>query len=404
MTTPVFNIEKEEPAAVLEPREALDIDKNKKKRRWSSFRQTCPLGCIIIFALTVVAAICHLMFYFSDRFADAFNMSVSAFFRSLLAFVSGFFPFSLAETVILMLPVFIVMLPVYCIKTITRGSNEKGTRLIFLLLSVLCLLYSLFVAVFAPAYRGRPLDEKLGYQRAEVTKEELYQAAVFFEEKAKSELDDIEFTFGGGSDMPYTHRELIHKLNDAYAEVSAQYEFVQQMRSHVKFVALSELMTYTHISGVYTFYTGEANININFPDYTLPYTAAHEMSHQRGIAAENEANFMAFLVCQASDDPYIRYSGYMNIYEYLINALYTADKTLYNKVWSESDSRIKYEETAYSNFYKKYSKSTASVVTNAINDAYLKTQGQSAGTKSYGLVVDLAVAYVKNQNDNAPVA
>lgn len=94
----------------------------------------------------------------------------------------------------------------------------------------------------------------------------------------------------------------------------------------------------------------------------------------------------------------------MNIYEYLINALYTADKQLYNNVWSESDSRIKYEETAYSNFYKKYSKSTASVVTNAINDAYLKTQGQSAGTKSYGLVVDLAVAYVKNQNDNAPVA
>lgn len=101
--------------------------------------------------------------------------------------------------------------------------------------------------------------------------------------RQKVELDDIEFTFGGGSDMPYTHRELIHKLNDAYAEVSAQYEFVQQMRSHVKFVALSELMTYTHISGVYTFYTGEANININFPDYTLPYTAAHEMSHQRGL-------------------------------------------------------------------------------------------------------------------------
>ena len=30
-----------------------------------------------------------------------------------------------------------------------------------------------------------------------------------------------------------------------------------------------------------------------------------------------------------------------------------------------------------------------------VNDAYLKDQGQTAGAKSYGLVVDLAVVYYK---------
>jgi len=39
-----------------------------------------------------------------------------------------------------------------------------------------------------------------------------------------------------------------------------------------------------------------------------------------------------------------------------------------------------------------YSNSPASAVTDTINDTYLKLQGESAGTKSYGLVVDLAVA------------
>ena len=48
---------------------------------------------------------------------------------------------------------------------------------------------------------------------------------------------------------------------------------------------------------------------------------------------------------------------------------------------------------AYSRFFDKYRKSVVSEVSGAVNDTYLKLQGQTAGTKSYGLVVDLAVAY-----------
>ena len=55
-------------------------------------------------------------------------------------------------------------------------------------------------------------------------------------------------------------------------------------------------MTYTHISGIYTFYTGESNININYPDFVVASSATHEMAHQRGVARENEANFVSFVV------------------------------------------------------------------------------------------------------------
>ena len=200
--------------------------------------------------------------------------------------------------------------------------------------------------------------------------------------------------------MPYSLGEMTEKLNEAYGKVSAQYSFVQSLDAKIKFIALSKPMTYTHISGIYTYYTGEANININFPDYTLPYTAAHEMSHQRGIAPENEANFMGYLVCRASDDPYIRYSGNVGMFEYISNALYSADREKYNELWSGVDLRLRYEESEYSRFFAKYSESKVSVVSGAVNDTYLKAQGQSAGSKSYGMVVDLAVAYVKSINEN----
>ena len=151
-------------------------------------------------------------------------------------------------------------------------------------------------------------------------------------------------------------------------------------------------MSYTHITGVYTFFTGEANLNVDFPDYTLPFTAAHELSHQRGVAREDEANFMAFLVCLKSEDAYIRYSGYLNLYEYVASALYSASPELYWQVYATVPGRVRAEMRAYSDFFDQYRDSVASEVTEVVNDTFLTIQG-TEGTKSYGMVVDLAVAY-----------
>ena len=155
-------------------------------------------------------------------------------------------------------------------------------------------------------------------------------------------------------------------------------------------------MSYTHITGVYTFFTGEANINITFPDYTIPYTAAHELAHQRGIAREDEANFVAYLVCIESDDGYIRYSGYINLLEYVMNALYRADSTLYSEFLGSLSADVRGEMRAYSAFFDKYRDSVASEISGVVNDTYLTIQG-TPGTASYGMVVDLAVAYYRDK-------
>ena len=154
------------------------------------------------------------------------------------------------------------------------------------------------------------------------------------------------------------------KLNTAYDSLATKYDFIQTFNSRPKQVVLSEPWTYTHISGVYTFFTGEANVNINFPDYTIPYTCAHEMAHQRGISREDEANFIAFLICAESDDPYRRYSGFLSLYEYVRNALYTADATLYTDVAKSVALSAKYEMASYSEFFDKYKENVADFVCN----------------------------------------
>ena len=167
--------------------------------------------------------------------------------------------------------------------------------------------------------------------------------------------------------MPYGYEEMNRKLLEAYDTVCGQYDFIQKMHTRVKPVTLSEGMTYMHLTGVYTYMTGEANINRAFPDYTIPFTAAHELAHQRGIARENEANFVAFLVCMASDDAYIRYSGYVYMLTYTVNALYSADAEAYRTLCEGYDPALAYELIAYNDFYSKYENNPVGQISSSIN-------------------------------------
>ena len=355
-------------------------------------KRKLPLVSKIFFAICALSAVFYVIFIFSKGFADFFNRYISSIIRAVLAYATSWIPFSLAEFLLILSPVIIVAV-------IYVGAKKYSScwRDVFVycgsLLSALALVLSLFVMGFAPAYRGTTLDEKLGIERRDVSSEELYLTAEILSSKIDEEYTSIYYNgITDFSVMPYDYGEMNKKLLDAYDKACDKYPFVQRLRSRIKPVMLSEPMSYTHITGIYSFFTGEANININFPDYTIPFTAAHELAHQRGIAREDEANFMAFLVCIESDDAYIRYSGYTQLYEYVAASLSGADREAYIESWNSLPEPVAREMIAFGNFFKKYQHSTASKVTDKVNDKFLTSQG-TAGTRSYGMVVDLAVAY-----------
>ena len=360
-----------------------------------AYKSICRVMPAFSFWSILLALLCgglHLGFIGSPVFADAFNGSVSAFFRALFSYMTVWIPFSLAETLIIAIPVIFVLLLTVCIRRAGEGWLP-AIRFIIGTLSVLSLIYVMFVLTFAAGYQASPLDKKMGIVREKVSAEQLQKTALILAEETEKTLDEITFRTASFSVMPYSYNELSSKLMDAYGRAVEKYPFIQNLRSRVKPINLSEWMTYTHISGVYTMFTGEANLNVNYPDYVLPYTAAHELAHQRGIARENEANFVAFLVCMESDDPYIRYSGYLNMYEYVASALYSASPDLYYEVLDSLDMRIRYEMRAYSAFFDRYRDNVVADVSEAVNNSYLVMQG-TEGTKSYGMVVDLAVAFL----------
>lgn len=368
--------------------------KVKRKDESKEGKKRLPRFAIAFYISAALSAIFYVCFLLSERFSDFFNRYIGSVQRGVLAYLTSWIPFSLGELFLLCIPVIIAAILIFANRHYL-GSWRDVFVFCGALLSIVALFFSVFTVGFASAYRGSRLDKKLGMERAEVSSEELYDTALLLAERVREESESVCFIENGFSVMPYGYGEMNDKLLAAYDSACDKYNFLQRLHVGVKPVMLSEAMSYTHITGVYSFFTGEANINIAFPDYTIPYTAAHELAHQRGIAREDEANFVAFLVCMESDDPYIRYSAYLNLYEYVSSALYSADSELYSRVSATIGRNAMSELAAYSKFYDKYRDSVASDVTETVNNTFLVSQG-TEGTRSYGMVVDLAVAYYKN--------
>ncbi len=353
-----------------------------------------PFFSKLLYLLGAISLVLYLLFYLFEGFADWFNLSVSPMFRRALAYLTNWLPFSVAEFLILLIPLWSILL-ILVAKRKYCGSWRDAGIFLGILGSGVSLVFVLFVWTFSAGYQGIPLEEKLGIDRTKVSKEELFGTAELLAKELEGLEEEILYLPDGSSMMPYSYREMNDKILSAYERASEKYDFIRSFSSEIKPVMLSEGMSYTHITGVYTFFTGEANLNVNFPDYTLPFTAAHELAHQRGIAREDEANFVAFLVCLAAEDPYIRYSAILNVYEYFTSPMASADRARYSKLYATLPVGIREEMKAYSRFFDKYRDNVAASVSQATNNAYLQMQGASAGTKSYGMVVDLTVAFYR---------
>ena len=339
---------------------------------------------LALLALLLFAGALRQLFYTSEDFSELYVLYVAPFFRLPLTFLSSLFPFSLFESAV---GIAIILAPFFVWAVFKKRYRTKvlKTLLIFFIFVFLA-----FVFVFEASYYRKPIDETVGLKKAEMSADTVASSL----RKVLREADelDIHFTPSEPTSLPMSFGELSRELDRAAEKVAEKYGYLQKIGGRAKPLAFGELLAYTGISGLYSFFTGEANINTAFADYSLPFTVAHELSHLRGVGHENEAEFSALLICLESDEPYIRYSAYSQAAITLSNLLYEYDEKLFYEVLDEYPTVLFSDVYFSSKSYEKYSSTPIDEISSAINDTYLKLNGDE-GVVSYSLAAELYVAY-----------
>jgi len=254
----------------------------------------------------------------------------------------------------------------------------------------------LHTMVYGLNYYAGNLADDIRLEVAQYTLEELADATTYYRDRANILAELVNRDQNG---------DVAFKDFDALAqEAGAGFDKLTYDRSFsvfagskepVKKLGLANMYTSMGITG-YTFgLTGEAAVNPQIPDVTLPFTMAHEMAHRMCIAPERDANFAAFLACSVHPDLEFEYSAYFMAYRYCYNAIASV-KTV-AAVQAASDvaagvgDNLYRDLVSYDNFFRSNRDEAATSLANNANDAYLRTSGDSAGIASYSQVCDLLV-------------
>lgn len=308
--------------------------------------------------------------------------------RTIIRFLSnltGIFPFSVGEFFLY----FNVILAVILLVKLIRGVFEGGFfSLLYRIISYAALLYVVFMLVFGLNYNRVSVRETLGLTKTYYGEKELVQMNKVLIEKANSLRKEVEENGDGVFIYEGSSNSLMGNAAEGYDKLSADFPVFKGDYGVAKGILMSEAMNYTGITGVFMPYTGEANVNIKGPDLLFPATVLHEMAHQRGIAFEDEANYMAYLTSTYHSDVDYRYSGTILALMNSMNALYKENKDLHAKLYGTYSEGVRRDLSAYNEFYKPYEGEVEKAATK-VNDTYLKGNGQVSGVKSYGEMVDL---------------
>lgn len=163
-----------------------------------------------------------------------------------------------------------------------------------------------------------------------------------------------------------------------------------------KEVLVSWILSVQQLCGVYSPFTVEANFNGDMPDYNVPHTLCHELSHLKGFMREDEANFIGYLACISSEKEAFRYSGYLTGWVYAGNALARVDRKRYIELTNQLCGEARQDLDENSDFWNRYESKVSEAATQ-MNDTYLKMNSQTEGVKSYGRMVDLMLSYRRMQ-------
>ena len=316
----------------------------------------------------------------------------------MLSHISGIFPFAIGDLFIALSISWVILYPVYqiCIKKklIKKGWLRQDAtllkkRMVFChVAEYLLWVYAWFYLAWGLNYSQPIIFVRMRMMPAKVSKQTLRDFANRYVDSINYLSESISY-----KDLKKrTQDEVLHGYNQLPLRMGINSPFNQHPR--VKTMVFTPLSSMAGVTGSMGPFFCEFTLNGDILPHDYPATYAHEFAHFLGVANEGEANFYSYIVCTASADKQVRFSGYYHIFFHVLNNVFDI---LGEKEGERFLRHIRPEIIQLAKSDRRYWLSKRCKALDAAQDfifeLYLRGNHVAEGRKSYSGVIGLILAW-----------
>lgn len=366
-----------------------------KRHKLSALYRLSPAGHIVA-AVSAVLIILHLltrgnrplMVWASERLVQPVHRALAA--------LNSHLPFSVAEALIGLAAAAVIAYIIYIVISMLRGGGrlKRLYAAVINLLAAGLAVYAGFCMLWGVYYYGDDFMTRSALENENISVEQLEAVTRYFAERSNEYAEQVPRDEDGN--YIADRAAILARSDKVYENIERELPCLAGPAVRAKGVYFSRLMSYTDFTGFFFPFTAEANVNTDFPPALFASTVAHELAHQRGVAKEQEANFVAVLASLAYGDTEYCYSACLLAYTHLGNALYSADYEAWKSIYLSLSEDVRRDFAANREYWAQF-ETPVQKVSNTVYEGFLYSYDQDMGLKSYGACVDLLVNYFYGQ-------
>jgi hypothetical protein len=317
---------------------------------------------------------------------EIYNAYVFHPYQCFRNFLFKFIPLSVGDILYAAAILSLIVLPVRWVYFLIRFGKHKrdlADSVIYTLITF-CSVYIYFLIAWGANYY-KPTLSSFWHLAKPKSRTEDSAAIVSFDQYLLDKLNAY---------APHYHSEPFKEINKkSIAYYSAYTDYKNKLQGlKVKRSLFGRLIQHLEIEGYYNPFTGESQINEHLPAFIMPFVVCHEMAHQAGIAAEGDANLLAYAIGTSANDSSFNYSSYLNIWFYTQSRLNRRNHVLAKQLEAQLNDLTKAQIDTLERIRKQYV-SDFSRYSSDLYDNYLRMHQQKEGIHSYGNVASSAWAW-----------
>ena len=331
---------------------------------------------------------------------------------TLLSPISGFFPFAVGDIFIALNIAWVIFYPIYEIGlrkklarryfflAAKRGSYPKKKVVFGRVAEYLLWVYAWFYIAWGLNYSQPNIYDRIGMKPVEVSEAKFKAFAYQYADSLNALSISSDIVRSNIFSDSIVDDGLKNRVRDAILKEYNKIGYKEGINApfnqhpHAKTMVFTPLSSMSGVTGSMGPFFCEFTLNGDILPHDYPATYAHEFAHFLGVANEGEANFYSYIVCTASADKQVRFSGYYHIFFHVLNNVFDI---LGEKEGERFLKYIRPEIIQLAKSDRHYWLSKRCKVLDAaqdfIFDFYLKGNHVAEGRKSYSGVIGLILAW-----------